>query len=219
MTDSALMDISAARWRALRAALFAALCVLLSAASHVLLSGKPLPLATVAGAGAAVFALAYALAGRERGYGRIAALLVPLELGAAALFTAGQDTCYGRPGHPAPAGALTWLCNGGMGGPLARWAAPGTAPWLLLAGHVVVGLLAAAWLRRGEAALAGLLRATAAVAFRPLRLAAAVLDARVGSGPAPAVRSGHETPARHTSPLLVHSVVRRGPPAALPSPC
>ena len=34
MTDSALMDISAARWRALRAALFAALCVLLSAASH-----------------------------------------------------------------------------------------------------------------------------------------------------------------------------------------
>ncbi|MFF4155527.1 hypothetical protein [Streptomyces sp. NPDC001678] len=215
------MDISAARLRALRAALFAALCVLLSAASHVLLSGKPLPPATVAGAGVAVFALAYALAGRERGYGRIAALLVPLELGAAALFTAGQDTCYGRPGHPATGGALTWLCEGGMGGPLARWAAPGTAPWLLLAGHVAVGLLAAVWLRRGEAALAGLLRATAAVAFRPLRLAAAVLDARAraAAGPVRSVRARREAPSRHAFPLLVHSVVRRGPPAPLPTPC
>ncbi len=214
MTDSLLMDISAARPRALRAALFTALCVMLSAASHVLLSGRALPAPTVAAVAAAVFALAYALAGRERGYGRIAALLVPLELGSAALFTAGQDACYGRAGHSAP-GALTWLCSGSMGGPLARLAAPGTAPWLLLAAHVAVGLLAAAWLRRGEAALGRLLRAVASFAFRPLLLAVAVVTAgdRPERGTVPRHRGG--APASRPRPLLLlHSVVRRGPPPA-----
>src|SRR5438034_2868 len=57
------MDISAAHLRALRAALFAALCVTLSSASHVLLSRMPLPPVTVAATGAAVFALAYPVAG------------------------------------------------------------------------------------------------------------------------------------------------------------
>ncbi|MFI9200823.1 hypothetical protein [Streptomyces sp. NPDC053048] len=204
------MDISAARLRALRAALFSALCVLLSAASHVLLSGRALPVPAVAGAGAAVFALAYALAGRERGYRHIAALLVPLELAAGALFAAGQETCYGRSGHPTP-GALTWLCQGSMGTPLARYAAPEAAPWLLLAGHIAVGLLAAAWLRRGEAALCALLRAAAAAAFRPLRLAAAVLAAPAPDRGAP-VRPGGHGPRAHSLPLLVHSVIRRGPP-------
>ncbi|GAA3067691.1 hypothetical protein GCM10020000_60070 [Streptomyces olivoverticillatus] len=206
------MDISAARLRALRAALFTALCVLLSAASHVLLSGRPLPVPTVAATTAAVFALAYALAGEERGYGRIAALLVPVELAAAAVFTAGQDTCYGHDGRPTP-GALTWLCSGSMGGPLAK-AVTGTGisgPWLLLAGHVAVGLLAAAWLRRGEAALGGLLRAAAAAAFRPLLLAvAAVTGARPQGAPVRPVRPA-PTP-RPQPPFFLHSVVRRGPP-------
>ncbi|MEU5181340.1 hypothetical protein AB0G49_14925, partial [Streptomyces longwoodensis] len=71
------MDISGTRLRAARAALFTALVVTLSTASHVLLSRAPLPLNTVAAVAAAVFALAYALAGRERGFGPIAALLVP----------------------------------------------------------------------------------------------------------------------------------------------
>ncbi|MFI1967695.1 hypothetical protein [Streptomyces cinnamoneus] len=212
MTDSTLMDISAARLRALRAALFSALCVLLSAASHVLLSGRPLPGPAVAAASAAVFVLAYALAGAERGYGRIAALLVPLELASCALFTAGQDTCYGSGGRPS-AGALTWLCSGSVGQPLAGLAAPGTAPWLVLAGHVATGLLAALWLRRGEAALGRLLRAAAAVAFRPLLLAAATLTAggRVRGRAAVRVPNGTR-PARPLPPFL-HSVVRRGPPA------
>lgn len=95
-------------------------------------------------------------------------------------------------------------------------ASPGPAvPWLLLAAHVAVGLLAAAWLRHGEAALAGLLRAAAAVAFRPLLTAAAVAgtarllvrrDARSAGRPGPLL------PAR----LLVHSVGRRGPPSSAP---
>ncbi|MEU3468080.1 hypothetical protein ABZ716_09135 [Streptomyces sp. NPDC006687] len=191
------MDISGVRIRGLRAALFSALVVLLSAGSHVLLSRVPLPPALLGGAFAGVFALAYALAGRERGFGPIAALLVPLELAADTVFTAGQHLCYGPAGGPVAgplhALGLDGLCGGTpVGGPLAEvagpagdpaalLAAPGPwTPWLLLGAHVGTGLLAAAWLRRGERALVGLLRAVAAFAFRPLRLAAASVAAAPG---------------------------------------
>ncbi|KNB52680.1 hypothetical protein [Streptomyces caatingaensis] len=203
------MDISAARPRALRAALFTALCLLLSTASHAVLSGRPLPLPVAGAAGAGVLAAAYALAGRERGFGHIAALLVPLELALGAAFGAGQDACYDAAGRPAP-GALTMLCGGSrLGAPLARLTGPGLAPWLLLAGHVAVGLLAAAWLARGERALVRLLLAAAAAAFRPLRPARATVPA-----PAPRRRAvpAAARPAAPSGPPLLHSVVRRGPP-------
>ncbi len=89
-------------------------------------------------------------------------------------------------------------------------AAPGTA-WLLLGAHVGVGLAAAAWLRRGERALAQLLRAVAATTFRPLLLAVAAVTVR----PAPAVRRpARPVPAGVTvrDRLLAHSLGRRGPP-------
>ncbi|MET8019094.1 hypothetical protein [Streptomyces decoyicus] len=217
------MDLSTAHLRALRAALFTALCVTLSAASHVLLSRMPLPLTTVAALCGAVFALAYALAGRERGFWRIAALLVPLELAADLVFSLGQHTCYGEAGGPV-AGPLRslgmdLLCGGDpVGAPLAQLPQHDAAPvatWLvLLAAHVCTGLLAAGWLRRGERALCRLLGAVAGFAFSPLLIAVAVIGAGTAPRrPAPApVRSGH--PARAV-PLLVHCVVRRGPPCAL----
>ncbi|GGV39884.1 hypothetical protein GCM10010277_27910 [Streptomyces longisporoflavus] len=202
----------------------------LSAASHVLLSRAPLPLPTVAVIAAAVFVIAYALAGRERGYGRIAALLIPLELAADTVFTAGQHVCYGQAGGPV-AGPLRSvgfdvLCGGGsVGTPLARMtggdghraaallaeAEPNSA-WLLLGAHIGVGLLAAFWLRRGERALAQLLRAVAASTFRPLLVAVAAVRSR----PLP-LRRGRR-PARRVrcarTRLLVHFVGRRGPPCS-----
>ncbi|WP_137989946.1 hypothetical protein [Streptomyces vilmorinianum] len=222
------MDISGTRLRGLRAALFTALVVTLSAGSHVLLSRVPLPLLTVGLLAAGVFAVAYALAGRERGFGPIAGLLVPLELAADTVFTSGQALCYGQAGGPV-AGSLRSvgvdvLCGGAVGTPLPGVAAPesGTAaallnspapalPWLLLAVHVSVGLFAAAWLRHGERALAGLLGAVAALAFRPLLLVAALFAA-----PRPARGRGgrrpSDRPRRSRTRLLVHSVGRRGPP-------
>ncbi|MBZ4318892.1 hypothetical protein [Streptomyces huiliensis] len=219
------MEGTGVRLRALRAALFTAVCVTLSAASHVLLSRMPLPVPTVAALSAAFFALAYALAGRERGYWHIAALLVPLELAADTVFTTGQHACYGAAGGPV-AGPLRSMgidlvCRGGeVGTPLAHLTAgqspppealDSALPWLLLACHLAVGLLAAAWLRRGEVAVARLLGAAAAAAFRPLLLVAAAL------GAAPRPRARGLQPTRDTLPapalpLLVHSVVRRGPP-------
>ncbi|MEV6534389.1 hypothetical protein AB0M86_33190 [Streptomyces sp. NPDC051639] len=220
------MHISGTQLRAVRAALFTAVVVTLSAASHVLLSRVALPLGTVAAITAAVFVIAYALAGRERGFGRIAALLIPLELAADTVFTTGQHVCYGRSGGPVAgplrAIGLDVLCGGSVGAPLARVTGGGdraatllvhtdpAAAWLLLAAHVGVGLLAAAWLRRGERALDQLLRAVAASTFRPLLIAVAAVTVRltpVRRLPRPARRSA---PAR--TRLFVHSLGRRGPP-------
>ncbi|MEV7829441.1 hypothetical protein AB0P12_02320 [Streptomyces subrutilus] len=224
------MDISGAGLRGLRAALFSALVVLLSAGSHVLMSRVPLPPALAAGAFGAVFVIAYALAGRERAFGPIAGLLVPLELAADTVFTAGQHLCYGPAGGPVAgplrAMGLDALCGGApVGGPLtevagpagdpaALLAAPGPwTPWLLLGAHVAVGLVAAGWLHCGERALAQLLRAVAACAFRPLLLA--VASAAVAAGPARQVLRSVLRGARPRTRFPAHSVGRRGPPVAV----
>ncbi|MER5373546.1 hypothetical protein [Streptomyces sp. NPDC002553] len=224
------MDISGTRLRAVRAALFTAFVVTLSTASHVLLSRAPLPLNTVAAVAAAVFALAYALAGRERGFGRIAALLIPLELAADTVFTTGQHVCYGRAGGPVagPLASVGWdvLCGDGtrVGAPLAQVAGadpdrlggvlahadPATA-WLLLGAHVVVGSVAAAYLRRGERALAQLLRAAAATTFRPLLLAVSAVTVRRAPAARRLPRPAHRA-ATARERILVHSLGLRGPP-------
>ncbi|GGJ25430.1 hypothetical protein [Streptomyces brasiliensis] len=224
------MDISGTQLRAVRAALFTAVVVTIGTASHVLLSRVPLPLATVTAVAAGVFVTAYVLAGRERGFGRIAALLVPLELVVDTVFTSGQHACYGRAGGPIAgplrAVGLDVLCRGGtVGTPLAQVTgghdrasallahADPAAAWLLLAAHVGVGLLAAAWLRRSERALGQLLRAVAATTFRPLLVAAAAVTvwllAPVRRLPRPAPRT-----AATRDLLLAHSLGRRGPPCS-----
>ncbi|MEU5399437.1 hypothetical protein ABZ348_09075 [Streptomyces sp. NPDC005963] len=223
------MDVSGIQLRTVRAAIFTALVVTLSAASHVLLSRAPLPWTVVAGLSAGVFAIAFALSGRERGFWRIASLLIPLELAADTVFTAGQDLCYGPGGGPVTGSlralGLDVLCGGSVGAALpgVTGAEPGATivlgtthpalPWVLLAAHVSVGLLAAAWLWRGEAALSGLMRTMAAFAFRPLLLA--VVAAR---GLPHTLRPLMRSLPRHTASrtaLLVHSLGLRGPPAAV----
>ncbi|MFG3510973.1 MULTISPECIES: hypothetical protein [Streptomyces] len=225
------MDISGTRLRAVRAALFTAVVVTLSTASHVLLSRAPLPLNAVAALAVAVFLLAYALAGRERGFGRIAALLIPLELAADTVFTTGQHVCYGRAGGPVtgPLRSVGFdlLCGdgAGVGAPLARvsggdpervggllaHADPSTA-WLLLGAHIGVGLLAAAWLRRGERALAQVLRAATATTFRPLLLAVAAVTVRGAPAVRRLPRPAPRPAATGLDRILVHSLGRRGPP-------
>ncbi|MFJ8712689.1 hypothetical protein ACIRD9_05705 [Streptomyces violaceus] len=230
------MDISGIQLRAVRAALFTAVVVTLSTASHVLLSQVPLPLGTVAAVAAAVFVIAYALAGRERSFGRIAALLIPLELAADTVFTTGQHACYGKAGGPVAGPlrsvGLDVLCGGGeVGTPLARMAGatgtdrlaaavahadPATA-WLLLGAHIGVGLVAAFWLRRGERALAQLLRAVAAAVstgVRPLLLAvAAVAVERAPAGRCLPSRAADRAPTARDR-ILAYSLGRRGPPCS-----
>lgn len=171
--------------------------------------------------------------GAEQGFWRIAGLLVPLELAADTIFTTGQTVCYGPSGGPVTgslrAVGLDVLCGGGgVGSPLPGVSRDGAAatllgspapalPWLLLATHVAIGLLAAFWLRRGEAALARSARAVAGFAFRSLLVAVAVAGTvrrTVRRLPRPAAR-----PSTSRTYLLTHSVGRRGPPrsALLPA--
>ncbi|WP_327291598.1 hypothetical protein [Streptomyces sp. NBC_01198] len=225
------MEAIRPRLRALRAALFAALCVTLSSTSHVLMAKAPLPLPAVAGAFAAVFALVYLATARpEAGFWTLAGLMVPLELAVDTLLTTGQQACYGAFGGPVTGPWRSFneafLCHNGHVGPAPDTplaAVPGGAdaaarlpssalPWLLLAVHVSVGLLAAWWLRRGEAALHLAVRSVALAAFRPLLFAAAAIRSVLTAVPPrtrPATRDRVSRPGAHR---LHHAVVRRGPP-------
>ncbi|MEU3509652.1 hypothetical protein ABZ733_17485 [Streptomyces longwoodensis] len=62
--------------RAIRAAVFAAVCVLLAALGHVLLSGRDVPVWALAVGGAVTGAVGWCLAGRERGLPLIVTVMV-----------------------------------------------------------------------------------------------------------------------------------------------
>ncbi|MFB7473455.1 hypothetical protein [Kitasatospora sp. NPDC056184] len=206
--------------RTLRAAIFAALLVLLAGLGQVLVTGRPLALGTLALAGAAVFAVSFALAGRERGYRTVAAVFLPLELGLSALFGFAQSTCPSLPPGTAR-GLEPLLCGGGsLGGLLLGHGLSrpvGLAVLLLL--HTALALAAAAWLRSADAALCGLARSVrilgdfaqrfAAAAVRGLLLLAAPLPARpVARVPFPRA-SRVRVPAES---VVLRPAVRRGPP-------
>lgn len=140
--------------RALRAAVFTALAVPLSALGHVTVTGRALPLTLVALATAAVFVVALAASGSQRRFLHVAAVLVPVELLLNTAFNLGQDTCAAAaPTH----GVDLLVCGGGsVDGSFLATSAPGTAQALVLMVHVLLALAAALWLRLGDAALCGL---------------------------------------------------------------
>ncbi|WP_405829840.1 MULTISPECIES: hypothetical protein [unclassified Streptomyces] len=92
----------------------------------------------------------------------------------------------------------------------------------MIAAHLLAGLLCAAWLARGEAAvfrLARVLGAAALHAARPLARALALVRARVAAVPAaPAFPVPCERPRRLRGAVHAHAVVRRGPPGSGPFP-
>ncbi|MFI1969860.1 hypothetical protein BLA24_17515 [Streptomyces cinnamoneus] len=87
--------------RLIRAAVFTAVCVLLSAGGHVLASCASVPLWTLGAAFLLVFAVAVALAGRERSLPGIAACLAVGQLALHTLFGLAQQ----HPAAPRRAGA------------------------------------------------------------------------------------------------------------------
>ncbi|MEU8780652.1 hypothetical protein [Streptomyces sp. NPDC048637] len=97
---------AAADLRLLRAAVFTAVCVALSAAGHMLASCATVPLWTLGLAAAAVFAVAAPLAGRERSLPGIAVGLAVGQLVLHALFAWGQQ--------PVPAVARSGSGAGGL---------------------------------------------------------------------------------------------------------
>lgn len=101
--------------RLLRAAVFTAVCVVLSAGGHVLASNETVPLWTLGVAAVLVFAVAVPLAGRERSLPGIAALLAVGQVGLHGVFGLGQHCAVGG----GDAGGAGVGGPGGGGGALA----------------------------------------------------------------------------------------------------
>ncbi|WP_049659823.1 hypothetical protein, partial [Kitasatospora sp. MY 5-36] len=168
----------------------------------------------------AVFAAAFALAGRERGFPAVAAVFLPLELAAGALFDLAQSTCPSLPpgtGH----GLQPLLCGGGsLGGfLLGHGVSAQTGLLLLLLLHTVIALAGAFWLSRADAALcclAGAVRMLGEFLHRHLPAAARWLRLLVAPLPSrPPSRVPFPRASRVLVPaedVVVRPAVRRGPP-------
>ncbi len=115
--------------RLLRAAVFSAVCVVVSAAGHAMASGAGIPLWALVVGWAGVLGVAVPLAGRECSLPGIAFGLLAGELGLHALFCLGQEYAAGAAANESASGsdsvialAGRLLCNGGLPRP-----APGDA--------------------------------------------------------------------------------------------
>lgn len=193
--------------RLTRAAVFAAVCVSVTALGHALMSPDALPGWALGGAFAAVAAAAWRLTDRERGVLATCGASVVTQLALHAGFTASQTMA--GPGSAPPAGHH--MSGVGMASTHSGHAETGLGSWAeMAAAHSVAGLLCGLWLWRGEVAAFCLGRALAAFFFSSLDLAV--------RGPSPLPR--HLLPTavalplpRPRLPLLRHVVSRRGPPA------
>lgn len=217
------MSDSRAPMRALRAAMFAAVCVALGGVGHSFMSGADIPASGVLSSFAVIGALAWLAAGRRRGPVAITAALLAVQ-GALHLAFAGSQAA-GRDSATASAPMPTHHHMAGMDMSAMGADAPGMAGMAghghgglgMLAAHVLAGVFCAAWLAWGEAALfrlAATLGAAALLAARPLARALALLRTRLAPVPAPAgYRAPYEPPRRLRGAVPAHTVVRRGPPA------
>jgi hypothetical protein len=202
--------------RALRVTVFSAVCVLLGILGHGWESGRhPTAAPVVLGSGLAVF-VASRLAGRERSLAALTTAVLAVQAVLHVVFS----LCSGGQAAPAAGGYGGFGVHTEHGRHLAPAGAAGagTAADLHLgmsAGmvvmHVLAGLAAAWWLRRGEAAAWSWYRWLAVRAGRTLRL----LLAPAVAGPAheQARRpAASRAPCGLTRHLLRDTLVRRGPP-------
>jgi len=182
--------------RALRAAVFAALCVLLAAGGHALATGMVPPVSVQAAGVLPVFGAGCLLGGRERSLAAIGAGTLTAQGGLHLAFDAVRP-------HS------TMLMHG------MRMSHTHAVTPHATAVHIVAALVLTWWLRRGEAALWSLLRRAATL----LPGLAAWWQVRAGTGLLPAaqdaVRPAADGPWAPRWILLRHAVQRRGPPPGM----
>ncbi|QGZ48636.1 hypothetical protein GPZ77_09765 [Streptomyces sp. QHH-9511] len=219
--------------RALRAALFAAVCVTLAAVGHSSMSAHDIPRPSLYLAFAVTGGLAWLAGGRRRGAYAIGGGLLAVQAALHLIFSTGGAHHTGAGHGTAHADALPRgsMAGASMGG--ATMEAPNTAgstmghaatePAMqmvtghtsggMLAAHLLAALICGLWLARGEAAIFGLARVVGgALALTPLRrlLALARLRVRVPELPHPVRPRPHTR--RLLGVVLAHTLSRRGPP-------
>ncbi|WP_393098831.1 hypothetical protein [Streptomyces sp. LN325] len=220
--------------RTVRAAVFAAVCVLLAALGHVMMSGGELPPWVLGASVVVIGGTGWGLAGRERGLPLIVTAVMATQAALHSVFSLAQASASAAPPTSTPgmgsmsAGAMSTgamsmgampmgpahmdSMNAGVMGTMDHMGdgAGGASSLGMLAAHLVAALLCGLWLAHGERAAFRILRALAARLAAPLRLLLA-LPVPVGH---PRPRPRRHRPARAPRLLLlVHAITSRGPPA------
>ncbi|MFL5996230.1 MAG: hypothetical protein ACJ736_18325 [Streptomyces sp.] len=203
--------------RTVRAAVFAAVCVVLAALGHVLMSGTHVPGWTLAAGLVVTGCAGWCLAGRERGLPLIVAVVVGAQTALHSAFSLAQ---------PAPAapdvGAMHMesMHTGGMDSmdmsPMGTSSGVGAlsflVPFGMYAAHLLAALLTGLWLAYGERAAFRILRAVAGRLAAPLRL----LLALPATPHRPRLRVRRRRSQRAPRLLLlVHAITHRGPPPGI----
>ncbi|MFE2062515.1 hypothetical protein ACFXDH_08925 [Streptomyces sp. NPDC059467] len=217
----------AAGWctRTVRAALFAAVCVLLAALAHTMMSAAPVPWWALGAGAVGAGGVGWALAGRERGL----RVIVPMVVAAQGVLHWSFSFAQAA-GHPA-AGAGTMDMGSmdghsmtmdmhsmgmdhsvhlGSGAPafLEEWLG-GTSMTGMYAAHLVAALVCGLWLGYGERVVFRLMRAVAGWLAAPLRLVLALPALPRRPRALVRRRRTHRGPRRLH---LVHAITSRGPP-------
>lgn len=197
--------------RSLRAAVFAAVCVLLAVAGHRLGTGVTPPVWADGAGFLGVFGTGWVLGGRERSLAGIGVVMLGAQGVLHVVFEVAGASAVPLP-NAAGAGMRRHAMGGGplLTGGVEHLREMGTP---VTAAHVLAALVASWWLRRGEAAVWGILR-SAVESVPSLGGVWRLLGVPVGlpGGPVGAPRSVvRAVPLRQV--LLRHAVRRRGPPS------
>ncbi|MEV4572499.1 hypothetical protein AB0K16_04510 [Nonomuraea jabiensis] len=175
--------------RAIRAAVFAAVCVLVSAALHGLAGGDPVRAGTLLGALALAWTGAFVLGGRQRGMEVLLAACFAAQYGMHLLFGAGRADV--PPPHEHASGVGMFLV------------------------HATTAVISAWWLARGESALAALLHLAVASVGRWWRVLSVLAGGPVELSPYGGRHAAWDDHAAFLQHLFAAANFRRGPPARL----
>ncbi|MFJ5264958.1 hypothetical protein ACIQAC_31300 [Streptomyces sp. NPDC088387] len=218
--------------RTLRAAVFAAVCVLLTALGHVMMSGTAVPWWAMAAAAVLTGAAAWGPAGRERGPVLVGCFAVVAQAVLHTSFALAQSVSTASYSAIATGSAASTAATGSTASmdhvtgvvhsagamqhmPSGHTLAHGTVGMSsagMLAAHLLAALLCALWLAHGERAAFRILRALTGWLFAPMRLALR-LPAPPHRPRVPVRRHGSDGPPRQL--LLTYSLTSRGPPAGI----
>lgn len=206
--------------RTLRAAVFAAVCVLLAALGHVLMSGSTVAWWTLVAGVLVTGGAGWCLTGRERGLPLVVGVVVVAQgaLHSAFSFTQGAAGSAGSAGVPMDSMGMTHTgtdMGTGMDMAMGHMAHGSngmdvlSSSYGMLAAHTLAALLCGLWLAHGERAAFRILRAVAGRLSTPLRLALALPV--TPDRPRPRPRRSRSDRAPRLLPL-VHTITSRGPP-------
>lgn len=191
--------------RLLRASVFAAVCVSLTLVGHSMASGVPdthVTAFTVATGWAGTMAVAWVLSGHERSLPTILGGLLVGQFGLHVLFSAAQAEQ-----EPHLVGHVVHTGHVAHSGHVAHIGQVAEASGLQMTlAHLVVAVVAAWWLRRGERLTWSLARRLAAFALAAFPAPPAPLPAPDHRTPPP------ETPLQPRRAEIHHSVALRAPP-------